>query len=190
MNSSRSLLRAFSIGALAGSIAGAAGASDFAKRTDGAVTRTSRPIRLLRSWEETVKVSGRDQARRVQVVFDYANGWAREDSFDTRGVLRGSRRIVQGLPAPSPEEIAEAFEITRTDPGLASIFSRFAVALDGGFVLEEKAGMPCGPGSRCLQVLLMSSDRSGVIRRVVVDLVPRALAYSAYFPDAHGTHAR
>jgi hypothetical protein len=126
----------------------------------------------------------------VQVVFDYGNGWAREDSFDTRGVLRSSRKIVRGLPAPSPEEIAEAFEIARTDPKLASIFSRFGVALDGGFVLEEDAGMPCGPGTRCLQVLLMSSDRAGVIRRVVVDLVPRSLAYSVYLPDLHGAHPR
>jgi hypothetical protein len=167
-----------------------AGASELRKApSEAPITPTSRPIRLLRSWEETVKAGGGDQARRVQLVFDYTNGWAREDSYDTRGVLRGSRKIVRGLPAPSQEEIAEAFEITRTDPALASLFSRFAVALDGAFVLEEDEGMPCGPGSRCLQVLLMSSDRAGVIRRVVVDLVPRSLAYTAYFPD-HGVHSR
>ena len=176
--------------ALWASIAAVAGASDLAWRTNGEITRTSRPVRLLRSWEETVKVGGREYPRRVQIVFDYDNGWAREDSFDTRGKLVSSRKIVQGLPSPSVEELAEAFEIVRTDRKLASIFSRFGVALDGGFVLEEEAGMPCGPGSRCLQVLLMSSDRSGVIRRVVVDLVPRSLAYSVYLPDFHEGHTR
>ena len=176
--------------ALSASLAAAAGASDLGLRADSDVTRTSRPVRLLRSWEETVKIGNREYPRRVQIVFDYANGWAREDSFDTRGKLVSSRRIVHGLPSPSAEELAEAFEIVRTDPKLGSIFSRFGVALDGGFVLEEETGMPCGPGSRCLQVLLMSSDRAGVIRRVVVDLVPRSLAYSVYLPDFHEGHTR
>lgn len=184
------VLRAFWAALLAISVSAAwASAANQASAPKG-VTRTSRPVRLLRSWEETVKVDGREYPRRVRVLFDYAKGSAREESYDTRGVLRASRQISEGLPAPSPEEIAEAFDVVRTDPGLSTLFARFAVVLEGGFLLEEEPGMPCGPGSRCLHVFLLSSDRAGLIRRVVVDLVPRSIAYPLYTPAAIGSHER
>ena len=148
------------------------------------VTRTSRPIRLLRSWEETVKTGGRESARQVQILFDYAKGQAREDSYSLKGVLLSSRQITRNMPAPSPEEIAEAFAFVRADAGLASLFARFSVVLEGGFLLEEDSGMPCGPGSRCIHVLLLSSDRSGLIRHVVVDLGARSIPYPVYTPSA------
>jgi hypothetical protein len=150
----------------------------------GQVTRTSRPVRLLRTWEETVKLpGGREYPRRVEVVFDYAQGVAFENSYRLDGLPLGSRKIAHGLPAPSPEEIAEAFEVIRTDRELERLFGRFHVVLEGGFVLEEEKGRPCGPGARCLHVFLLSSDRAGLIRRVVVDLASQRLAYSVYDPD-------
>jgi hypothetical protein len=154
------------------------------------VTRTSRPIRLLRSWEETVKVGGREYPRRVEVLFDYAKGVARENSYDPNGLLRASRTMTQNMPAPSPEEIAEAFGIVRSDPAFASLFARFSVVIEGGFLLQEDEGMPCGPRSRCLHVFLLSSDRSGLIRRLVVDLVTRSIPYPVYMPSAVGKHER
>jgi len=166
----------------------AAAASDLG--LDANVTRTSRPVRLLRTWEETVKVGEREYPRRVRLVFDYGKGVAREDFYDLHGVLRGSRVIKESMPAPSPEEIAEAFEIVRRDPALASLFARFAVVTEGGFLLQEDPGMPCGPGSRCLHVFLLSSDRSGLIRRLVVDLVSRSIPYPVYTPSAIEGHER
>jgi hypothetical protein len=153
--------------------------------TDSAVTRTSRPVRLLRSWEETVKQkNGTEYPRRVDVVFDYDSGVAFEKFYRLTGELLGSREIAHGLPAPSPEEIAEAFELARRAPELALIFERFKnVVFEGGFVLEEEKGRPCGPGARCLHVFLLSSDRSGLIRRVVVDLAREKLAYRVYTPE-------
>jgi hypothetical protein len=162
----------------------------FSAGTHGAVTRTSRPVRLLRSWTETVKVRGREYPRRVEVLFDYANGLARENSYDSNGVLRESRTMTQNMPAPSPEEIAEAFAIARREPSLASLFARFSVVTEGGFLLQEEEGMPCGPGTRCLHVFLLSSDRSGLIRRLVVDLVTRSIPYSVYMPSTVGSHER
>ena len=151
------------------------------------VTRTSRPVRLLRSWYETIKVGGREAPRRVDVLFDYRKGVALQYSYDAKGVLRSSRTITQSLPAPSPEEIAEAFAIVRGDRSLSSIFTRFAVVTEGGFLLQEEPGMPCGPGSRCLHVFLLSSDRAGLIRRVVVDLVTRSIPYPVYMPSMSST---
>lgn len=151
------------------------------------ITRTSRPVRLLRSWYETVKVGDREVPRRVDVLFDYAKGVARQNSYDARGILRSSRIITQSLPAPSPEEIAEAFALVRGDASLASIFARFRVVTEGGFLLQEEPGMPCGPGARCLHVFLLSSDRAGLIRRVVVDLVSRSIPYPVYMPSTSST---
>ncbi len=154
------------------------------------MTRSSRPVRLLRSWSETVKVGGREYPRRVEVLFDYAKGVARENSYDPNGVLRASRTMTRNMPAPSPEEIAEAFGLVRSDPSLASVFARFSVVTEGGFLLQEDEGMPCGPRSRCLHVFLLSSDRAGLIRRLVVDLVTRSIPYPVYMPASAGDHER
>ena len=146
------------------------------------VTRTSRPVRLLRTWEETIKAGGREFPRRVEVVFDYGEGVARQNYYTLDGALVGSKRITQNMPAPSREEIAEAFALVERDPNFAPLFSRFRVVPEGGFLLQEGRGQPCGPGSRCLHVFLLSSDRAGLIRRVVVDLVKRDIPYKAYVP--------
>ncbi len=168
---------------LAAAVSAAARAADLGRATSS-VTLTSRPVRLLRTWQETVKVNGRDYPRTVRLVFDYAKGEAREESFDPRGVLRVTKRYNQTLPVPSKQEIEEAYDIVRADPALASIFARFRVVLEGGFPYEEGPGMPCGPDARCVHVLLLSSDRSGLIRRVVVDLGSRTIPYLAYTPDS------
>lgn len=146
------------------------------------VTRTSRPVRLLRTWEETIKAGGREFPRRVEVVFDYGQGVARENYYTLDGQLVGSKKITQSMPGPSREEIAEAFTIVRADPELGRIASRRSAVFEGGFVLEEGRGERCGPGSRCLQVQLISPDRVGLIRWVVVDLVKREIVYRAYTP--------
>lgn len=167
-----------------------AAASPVSGGNRAAVTRTSRPVRLLRSWMETVKVGGREYPRQVEVLFDYSKGVAREDSYDRSGSLLASRTMTESMPAPSPEEIAEAFGIARSDPSLAPLFDRFRVVTEGGFLLQEEEGMPCGPGSRCLHVFLLSSDRSGLIRRLVVDLVTRSIPYPVYMPSEFGNHER
>lgn len=146
------------------------------------VTRTSRPVRLLRTWEENIKMGARELPRRVEVIFDYGEGVARENYYTLDGELVGSRKITQNMPRPSPEEIAEAFALVQRHPDFSPLFSRFRVVPDGGFLLQEDRGKPCGPGSRCLHVFLLSSDRAGLIRRVVVDLVKRDIPYKAYVP--------
>lgn len=181
--------RAFSTALLAAGICAIGSGADIRLPSDG-VTRTSRPVRLLRTWEEAIKVNGRDSARRVRILFDYSRGVALEESYDRRGVLRASRTITQAMPAPSAEEIAEAFRLTRAASELESIFGRFSVVLEGGFLLEEESGKPCGPGSRCLHVFLLSADRAGLIRRVVVDLGSRRIVYPLYTPPEPETHGR
>jgi hypothetical protein len=149
-----------------------------------AVTTTSRPLRLLRSWEETVKgADGREVARRVDVVFDYDRGAAYENFYTLDGVPTGRMTLGAGHPAPSPVEIQEAYDIVRADPEFELLFKRFRVIFEGGFILTEEKGRPCGPGSRCLRVFLLSSDRAGTIRQLVVDLVRQQVAYDDFVAE-------
>jgi hypothetical protein len=147
------------------------------------VTRESRPVRLLRSWTETIKASGgREYVRRVELLFDYDKGVARENYYTPEGRLYGSREIKQNQPQPSAEEIAEAKELILRDTDLARIVERRSAAFNGGFLLEEARGRPCGPGSRCLQIQILTPDHSGLLRWTVVDLAQRKIAYPVYVP--------
>ena len=135
------------------------------------VTPMSRPVRLIRSWEETVKTAdGREVPRKVAVLFDYDKGTGSEVFYAPDGRQTGTMVLGLGHPSPSRVEIEEAFGIVRADPEFAKIFQRFKVVFEGGFLLTEGAGQPCGPRSRCLRVFLLSSDRAGTIRQVVADL--------------------
>ena len=151
------------------------------------VTRTSRPVRLLRSWNETIKAAaGREYVRRVDLVFDYEKGVALENYYTPEGRPWGGRVIKQNQPEPSKEEIAEAKQLILRDQELARIVERRAAEFDGGFLLEEAPGRPCGPGTRCLRLQLLTPDHSGLLRWVVVDLVQRRIAYPIYVPKGVG----
>ena len=160
-------------------------ASPVSAQAQPEVTATSRPLRLLRSWEEPVKVAGgQEVARRVDLVFDYDKGVGYENFYTLDGVSMGRKTLGAGHPAPSQEEIQEACDVVRADPEFGRIFKRFRVVFEGGFILTEERGRPCGPGSRCLRVFLLSSDRAGTIRQVVVDLVKQNVAYDDFTPDS------
>jgi len=149
------------------------------------ITRTSRPMRLLRSWEEPGKSEAGEQARRVDVFVDYSSGEAWESFTSASGEPLGRMEIAIGSPRPSPEEIAEAFQFARKSPELALTFKRYpSLVLEGGFILQEPQGSPCGPQTRCLHVFLLSPDRAGLIRRIVVDLSHLRLAYKTYTPPS------
>jgi hypothetical protein len=177
-----SMRNAISLLIYAGVLLCAAAAS--AENSSAGITRTSRPVRLLRSWEDTIKASGgREFARRVDVIFDYSKGYAYEVTFNSQGHEVGRQRLGAGHPAPSREEIDEAFAFVRGEPSFQRIFQRFDVVLEGGFVLLETADKRCGPGARCLRVFLLSSDRAGTIRQAVVDLVKREVVYPDFVPE-------
>jgi hypothetical protein len=153
--------------------------------TETTITRSSRPIRLLRSWYDPVKTPDGDVYRRVDLLYDYHRAHTIENTYDAEGRLVLTRRIVVNPPPPTQEEIQEAFEIVRADPEMAKAIERFSAELEGGFLIEEGRGTACGPGARCLLVQVLSSDRSGSIRVVGVDLVKRAIPYRNFIPSEH-----
>ena len=138
--------------------------------------------RVLRSWDESVKIAGRDVPRRVEIVFDYAAGVARRVTRDATGRILAIRRLVGNPPQPSPEEIDEAMGLVRVDPELRGLIEGSGAVLEGGFLLSEGRGQRCGPRTRCLQIQLLTASRLGLLRRVVVDLVEPAIRYRSYDP--------
>ena len=147
--------------------------------------------RLIRSWPENVVMNGRSVPGRVEIWFDYKAGVAIHKVIANG---KGSGTVLKsetfppgvGTPRPSDEEIAEAIEIVRADKEFASLIAVTHASVDGGFQIFEPAGMPCGPASRCLKVQLMTQDRLGLIRNVVVDLVRQEIVYRAFVPADGG----
>jgi len=132
-------------------------------------SRHATDVRVVRSWRDTVKIRGRDEPRRVEIVFDHGAGVARRRIYDADDHLVSEEELADP-PQPSSEEIAQAFAKVRKDPELGSLLRRNRAVLDGGFLLREAEGEPCGPGSRCIQVFMLSESRWDLHRRSVVDL--------------------
>lgn len=139
--------------------------------------------RVLRTWQDTFKTDDGEVARRGEVVFDYTAGLAREDSYDLAGNLIASRPLPGSQPTPSEAEAEEAIAIINADPSLARIISRTSARAHGYFGLEEREDLACGPRTRCLQVLFVTPDGYGLVRRIVVDLTKGAVVYRAYIPS-------
>ena len=145
--------------------------------------------RVLRSWPEDVTTTaGKVVPGRIDIVWDYDRGIATWLTLDDKGAVVDSKEMApgHGVPRPTPEEIAEAKEIVRADVKLERILRATKATMEGGFLLDEAAGKACGPGSRCIQIQMVSSDGYGLVRWVVVDLNKRQMAYSLYSASAAG----
>jgi hypothetical protein len=143
-------------------------------------------IRVLKTWNDTIKLDEfREIARRMEITYDYDRGVATLSAYGADGVLMSQQELSHG-PRPSQEEIDEAVAILQRDPQIGSIMRSRSAVIEGGFILEERTGDPCGPRTRCLQIQLLSPDRTGLIRWSVVDLTRRSIVYAAYVPNTNG----
>lgn len=133
-------------------------------------------LRVVRSWRDTVKIEGRDEPRTVEIVFDSDAGVARRRIFDADGDLVSDEELAE-QPQPSSEEVAKAFAKVRQDPELGSLLRDQRAVLDGGFLLREAEGEPCGPRSRCVQVFMLSESRWDLLRRSAIDLRRERIAH-------------
>ncbi len=144
---------------------------------------TQRHEAVLRSWLDRVKIDGRDETRLVEIVFDYELGAARRRVYNAQDWLI-SDEVLAGQPRATNAEIAEAFDTVRRDPELGQLARSANAIIDGGFLLREAPGEPCGPPARCLQVYLFSEDGHEELQRPIVDMNPRArIVYRDYQPD-------
>jgi hypothetical protein len=145
-------------------------------------TASAARTRVLRSWSEDVKVGGKMVPGRIDIQFDYDRGVATWLTLDDKGNVVESKEYPPGVgvPRPTEEEIEEARALVRADMRLGRVLRQTNAQMAGGFLLAEKPGRACGPGSRCLQIQLVSADGFGLVRWVVVDLVKRQIPYPMY----------
>ena len=159
---------------------------------ESGVNRTSRPVRLLRTWDETVKApaagstcgasrscstTGR-ASRRSELLRRRPPGLrhARHQAEAAEPVARGDRGgVVDRPPGPGARPHRRAQERGARRAGSSSRRARAS---------------RCGPGTRCLQIQLLSPDREGLVRWTVVDLVKREIAYPVYVPREPGRDGR
>ncbi len=86
---------------------------------------------VLRSWLDRVKIDGRDEARLVEIVFDYELGAARRRVYDAQDWLI-SDEMLAGQPRASSAEIDEAFDTVRRDPEIGQLI-RFSSPMQTGW---------------------------------------------------------
>jgi hypothetical protein len=148
----------------------AAGAAALAAVIGAGTASAADGVRVLRAWDEEVEIAGHALRGRIELVFDYEQGIAFEQIYDDKGQLV-DRRPGPRVPTPSREEIDEAIAIVSADPTMGAVIEAHKAYVDGGFILDESAGKPCGPHSRCLQIFAFRTDAGEVpLFRAVVDL--------------------
>ena len=127
-------------------------------------------VRVLRGWDEIIDTADGPAKGRIELVFDYEQGLGFENVYDTHGNLI-ERRPGPRVPTPSREEIDAAIDIVSNDPVLGQVIRDLQAYVDGGFILDEDAGKPCGPRTRCLQIFAFRRGAGEVpLFRAVVDL--------------------
>jgi hypothetical protein len=132
----------------------------------------------LSSWDENVTIGDTVVKGRVDVVFDYRQGLAFRQVYDDKGQLVESRQASR-IATPSTEEIDVATQIVLSDPRMGQIIRDLQAYVDGGFILHEEEGKPCGPRSRCLQIFAFQIGSGGApLFRAVVDLTKNEIVYS------------
>ncbi len=139
-------------------------------------------LRLVRHWEAPVKVDGGEQIYRVEIHFDYAKGQAKKIVYDAGGGVVEDIWL-EGAPSVTPNELADAFEIVKADPEFGTLVADNNAIVDGGFLLMEEEGKACAyPGSRCVQVDILTNSGLRRLRYVIVDLMTQEITYRNYVP--------
>jgi hypothetical protein len=109
------------------------------------------------------------------LVFNYSQGKATRLVIDSLNgaVLREER--LRGRPQPSEEERQEARQVIRADPEHARLLEAGGV-LEGGFVVDAPKRQSMR--DRFLQFQILTSDREGLKRLVIVNLTTGIIAES------------
>ncbi len=155
-----------------------------APSTQAAAPGTPHQEELLRSWLDHVKIDGNDQARLVEIVFDYELGAARRRVYDAQDWLI-SDEVLAAQPRATSTELAEAFDTVRRDPEIGQLVRTADAFIDGGFLLREAPGELCGPPARCVQVYVIAESNHDELQRPIVDMNPQArIVYRDYQPSA------
>lgn len=139
-------------------------------------------LRLVKYWEAPVKVDGGEEVYRVEIYFDYARGEAKKLVYNAAGTTV-EESWMPGQPRATRNELEEAFGVVKDDAEFGALVAQHNAIVDGGFILVEEAGNACAyPGSRCIQVDIMTNSGLRRLRYVIVDLMTKQIVYRNYQP--------
>jgi hypothetical protein len=108
-------------------------------------------------------------------LLDHTTGQAQRLLIDPSRNLIVRRSVMRGTPSPSEEELTEALEIIRADPGHAKLLTSGG-QLSGGFEASAPGSSPAS--HRYLQFQVLSPDRKHIERIIIVDLTANTIASS------------
>ena len=131
-----------------------------------------RALRVVR--EPSEKEASRKHLASV-VLFNYTLGKATRFVIDSSTGALVREEPLRGRPQASEEELQEAATIIQADAEHARLM-RAGGILEGGFIVDGPLGTP--PLHRFLQLQVLTADRRGIQRLVIVDLTAGAIASS------------
>ena len=97
----------------------------------------------------------------MDILYDYRKAAAFERTYTLEGRPIRNRRIVVNPPAPSQEEIQEAFRIVRGDEEMGRILDSVFGAAGRRLPDRGRPRQSLRTGARCLLIQILSPDRMG-----------------------------
>jgi len=135
-------------------------------------------IVVVRDYVDSQKIDGADKYFRIRYVWDYQQGVALYQRFamDGAGELLESTPVPALTLEPTTAEMDYAYALVRQDPQLGPLVNRADAQFQGGFSVRDPDNSDCGPGSRCVRVIVAGgADGEVAIAHAIVDLASRRI---------------
>jgi hypothetical protein len=140
---------------------------------------------LIREYVDSFKTAQGDEYREVHLGWDYDKKSAVERQFDMNGNTISEEIVAALTLKASDAEMNYAYGLVKSDVRLADKVARPDAAFYGGFSLREANGA-CGPGSRCVHVMVSGGDGQESIVHAIVDLAARKIINHEYHGEYPG----
>lgn len=137
---------------------------------------------IVRSYGDEFKIDGRDVKVTVEYGWDYNRSTAIERISTPEGVLISANEQPDLTLNLTDAEREYAFELAGKHPQLANQFKR-AGHVYGGFSYREADDPACFRGSRCVHVVMSTTDGYRKLAHAIVDLQKGVVVHPNYEPD-------
>ncbi|MEO8671356.1 MAG: hypothetical protein ABI411_08590 [Tahibacter sp.] len=142
---------------------------------------------VTRHNEDVFRENDQDIPVIVEYGWDYRAGMGVQRVYNRDGSFRSERALPGQTLGFTDPEIELAFALTREAPELAVQLSEPNLNFYAGFRYLDSGDVACGPGSRCLHVIVSGGDDGQrPIAHAIVDLMKRRMVHPFFTPDTPG----
>lgn len=140
-----------------------------------------------RRVSDFIMVAGKEHRRVVEYGWDYDRAQGVRKTFDDDGDLLETRQIPAANIPLTPIEVARVHALVHAQPELTSLFDKPDVVIWGdGFAYRDPNDPDCGPGTRCIHVIVAADYGDTAIDHAIVDLQNDRVVHPFYQPsDIH-----